>query len=72
VVRFRLGGSKFPPTIYYKIFIHNPVQDINSYAPRDYSYEKAVKTHMKKFNINPHSKDGNAILTDINKPHDGW
>ncbi|KAK2958667.1 putative IQ motif, EF-hand binding site [Blattamonas nauphoetae] len=36
-IRFRLGGSKFPPTIYYKIYLKAPVCDINSFAPRDYT-----------------------------------
>ena len=36
-VRFRLGGHEWPPQIYYKIFLHSPVCDVNSYAPRNYS-----------------------------------
>jgi hypothetical protein len=36
-VRFRLGGLDWPPQIYYKIFLHSPVCDVNSYAPRNYS-----------------------------------
>jgi len=36
-VRFRLGGHLFPPTIYYKIFTHNPLCDIGAFAPRDYT-----------------------------------
>ena len=36
-LRFRLGGSSFPPTLYYKIFTAAPVADINSFAPRDYT-----------------------------------
>ena len=36
-VRFRLGGFEWPPQIYYKIFLHSPVCDVNSYAPRNYS-----------------------------------
>lgn len=35
-IRFRLGGTKFPPLIYYKIFSHGGVVDINAFAPRDY------------------------------------
>jgi len=35
-VRFRLGGIEWPPQIYYKIFLHSPVCDVNSYAPRNY------------------------------------
>jgi len=36
-VRFRLGGSMFPPTIYYKIYTHGAVTDVNAFAPRDYT-----------------------------------
>ena len=44
-VRFRLGGTKFPPLIYYKIFSHGGVVDINAFAPRDYM---AVKKEVGK------------------------
>ncbi|EKX40941.1 hypothetical protein GUITHDRAFT_164511 [Guillardia theta CCMP2712] len=37
VVRFRLGGSVFPPVVYYKIFVRAPVTDLGSFAPRDYT-----------------------------------
>ena len=40
-VRFRLGGTKFPPLIYYKIFSHGGLVDGNAVGPRDYM-------HMKK------------------------
>ena len=35
-IRFRLGGHKFPPIIYYKIFSHGGIVDINAFAPRDF------------------------------------
>ena len=41
-VKFRLGGLEWPPQIYYKIFLHSPVCDVNSYAPRNY-FDKASK-----------------------------
>jgi hypothetical protein len=50
--RFRLGGSKFPPTVFYKIFIHAPVIDINAFAPRDYTKHKkqhAAQVHTKGY-----------------------
>ncbi|KAH0789255.1 IQ calmodulin-binding motif family protein [Histomonas meleagridis] len=40
-VRFRLGGTGWPPQIYYKIFLHSPVCDVNSYAPRNYADKKS-------------------------------
>lgn len=39
-VRFRLGGMRFPPSIYYKIFTHGAVCDIGSFAPRSYAAER--------------------------------
>lgn len=36
-VRFRLGGSRFPPAIYYKVFTHGAVCDVGSFAPRNYA-----------------------------------
>merc|ERR1712224_596980 len=36
-LRFRLGGSRFPPSIYYKVFIHSPVVDLGAFAPRNYA-----------------------------------
>lgn len=41
-VRFRLGGSVFPPKILFKIFTHRPLCDVNSFAPRDYSKERPL------------------------------
>lgn len=39
-VRFRLGGAIFPPKIFFKIFTHKPVCDVNAFAPRDYTVER--------------------------------
>ncbi|XP_072809995.1 protein MFI isoform X4 [Vicugna pacos] len=36
-VRFRLGGVKFPPEIYYKIFTHRHIEDLCANSPRDYT-----------------------------------
>jgi len=36
-IRFRLGGSSFPPVIVYKVFTHKPLCDVNAFAPRDYT-----------------------------------
>jgi hypothetical protein len=48
-IRFRLGGTKFPPLIYYKIFSHGGIVDINAFAPRDYM---AMKKDKGKSGIN--------------------
>lgn len=37
VVRFRLGGMAFPPTIYYKIFTRRAVCDLNAFSPKNYA-----------------------------------
>lgn len=42
-VRFRLGGIIFPPRIYFKIFTHRPLCDVNAFAPRDYSQERSAE-----------------------------
>lgn len=39
-VRFRLGGSSFPPTLLYKVFLSRPLCDVGAFAPRDYTSEK--------------------------------
>jgi len=35
-VRFRLGGVRFPPLVYFKVFTHAPVCDVGAFAPRNY------------------------------------
>lgn len=56
-LRFRLGGDKFPPLIYYKLYVHAGVVDLNSFAPRDYS---AIKKLTKKETVNLSLEDENA------------
>lgn len=41
-LRFRLGGWIFPPKVYFKIYTHRPLCDVNSFAPRDYLAEKTI------------------------------
>lgn len=41
-IRFRLGGSSFPPILLYKVFTHRPVTDICAFGPRDYAAEAAA------------------------------
>ncbi|KAI9221656.1 hypothetical protein BC828DRAFT_380460 [Blastocladiella britannica] len=43
-VRFRLGGSHFPPTVYYKIFVHRPTIDLGAFAPRNYANPVVAQT----------------------------
>ena len=63
-IRFRLGGDKFPPLIYYKIFTHGGICDIGAFAPRDYmslKKEKGKTVINSKFDK---SKDPNS--------NEGW
>jgi hypothetical protein len=48
-IRFRLGGPNFPPLIYYKLYVHRGVCDLNSFAPRDYT---ALRKVTKKATVN--------------------
>ncbi|XP_052586020.1 protein MFI [Peromyscus californicus insignis] len=59
-VRFRLGGVKFPPQIYYKIFTHRHVEDLCANSPRDYTKLQAKCTS--------HNKDDPPLGED----HSGW
>lgn len=47
-VRFRLGGARFPPMIYYKVFTHGAVADICAFAPRDYAAERAGRPRLEE------------------------
>ncbi|XP_042316362.1 protein MFI isoform X1 [Sceloporus undulatus] len=48
-IRFRLGGLKFPPSIYYKIYTHRPIVDVCAYSPRDYAKLAAKTRQSRKF-----------------------
>jgi len=73
-VKFRLGGKIFPPKIYFKIFTHRPLCDVNAFAPRDYIAEKPANelyyhnksTIIEKYNKiqynNAASKRGNIRI----------
>ncbi|XP_044139990.1 protein MFI isoform X1 [Bufo gargarizans] len=46
-VRFRLGGTKFPPNIYYKLFTHRPIVDMCANSPKDYT-KQSVKQPLPR------------------------
>jgi len=54
-VRFRLGGNVFPPKVYFKIFTHRPLCDVNAFAPRDYTLEKPLDPFLK------HNKSNSSL-----------
>lgn len=51
-VRFRLGGWIFPPKLYFKIFTHRPLCDVNAFAPRCYVKEQAVDATVRNNKAN--------------------
>ncbi|XP_002708531.1 protein MFI [Oryctolagus cuniculus] len=58
-VRFRLGGAKFPPDIYYKIFTHRHVEDLCANSPRDYIKLSAKYTsHNKSDHLQEEDQSG--------------
>jgi len=63
-IRFRLGGERFPPTIYYKIFANRGICDMNSFAPRDYS--KMSKEHREEKKMFYKEYKEQQVY------HDGW
>ncbi|EAR82342.2 hypothetical protein TTHERM_01193620 (macronuclear) [Tetrahymena thermophila SB210] len=73
-LRFRLGGENFPPNIYYKIFTHGALVDLNSFAPRDYSVikrgtdEKKIKYEQYVKNKDQYQNQGWYLRIDNN----GW
>ncbi|XP_023565325.1 uncharacterized protein C11orf65 homolog isoform X1 [Octodon degus] len=59
-VRFRFGGAKFPPDIYYKVFTHRHIEDLCANSPRDYTRLPAKRAS--------HNKDDHLQEED----HSGW
>ncbi|XP_005378096.1 PREDICTED: uncharacterized protein C11orf65 homolog [Chinchilla lanigera] len=57
-VRFRLGGAKFPPDIYYKIFTHRHIEDLCANSPRDYTKLPAKHTSHNKDDPPPEEDHG--------------
>eukprot|EP00842_Homolaphlyctis_polyrhiza_P003575 jgi/Hompol1/4218/HPOL_003588-RA len=62
-LRFRLGGENFPPKIYYKVYIHQNMVDMNAFSPRDYTKTKSKQVpprHLfnKQYELPKHSEQG--------------
>lgn len=62
-IKFRLAGEQFPPTIYYKIFTHRPIQDICANAPRDYTKPttKIISSKIKNNRLNDFPIESNSL-----------
>merc|ERR1740117_2403276 len=71
-LRFRLGGEKFPPLIYYKIFSHGGIVDINAFAPRDYMQIKRDKGKDKIDVRYDKANDGNTQGWYERIENNGW
>ncbi|XP_066438186.1 protein MFI isoform X1 [Eleutherodactylus coqui] len=71
-VRFRLGGTKFPPNIYYKLFTHQPIVDMCANSPKDYT-KQSVKQLLPR-QIHNHGvipeQDRNGWYTRVE--NNGW
>nr|KAF6342571.1 hypothetical protein mPipKuh1_001639 [Pipistrellus kuhlii] len=58
-VRFRFGGAKFPPEIYYKIFTERHVEDLCANSPRDYTKLSAkYASHTRSDNLQKQDRRG--------------
>lgn len=63
-VRFRLGGDRFPPHVYYKIFSHHSIVDMCSFSPRNYT----AMCERKKVAQDIHNKDSRPLP----QSREGW
>ncbi|XP_031200826.1 uncharacterized protein C11orf65 homolog isoform X2 [Mastomys coucha] len=68
-VRFRLGGVKFPPEIYYKIFTHRHIEDLCANSPRDYTKLPARYTSHNKDDP-PQTEDNSGWYRRVE--NNGW
>ena len=67
-VRFRLGGSAFPPAVYYKIFTHRAVADVGAFAPKDYTVARKHATPAMTHNVGTR---GSQMGTNA-QAREGW
>ena len=64
-LRFRLGGYRFPPKVYFKIFTHRAVCDIGAFAPRDYTVESPMEEIQQNNKVTSKSISSLPSLTNI-------
>jgi hypothetical protein len=65
LVRFRLGGSIFPPKVFFKVYTHRGVCDVNAFAPRVYAKEKMVNAFQQNIKSEFIPKDRKKYNTGI-------
>ena len=63
-LRFRLGGSSFPPTVYFKCFTKQHITDICSFAPRNYVKERQTKQEHEEEWYMRHENNGWRPISD--------
>jgi hypothetical protein len=71
-IKFRLGGRNFPPTIYYKIFVHKPIIDMNAFSPRDYTKEGKQMLPLNLFNNLSPITTATEKISNLQYFKDGW
>ena len=65
MVRFRLGGAIFPPKVFFKVYTHRAVCDVNAFAPRVYAEEKMVEAFQQNLQSVYIPKDRKKYSTGI-------
>tara|TARA_A100001015_G_scaffold321490_1_gene452517 strand:+ start:1742 stop:3760 length:2019 start_codon:yes stop_codon:yes gene_type:complete len=65
MVRFRLGGRIFPPKVFFKVYTHRGVCDVNAFAPRVYAKEKIVESFQQNLHSVYVPKDRKKYSTGI-------
>jgi hypothetical protein len=65
-----LGGTTFPPLIFYKIYTHRPITDMCAFSPRDYVTAMQAMGKTKK-RLHTKLKPGEAAARR-DESYEGW
>ncbi|KAM8977648.1 LOW QUALITY PROTEIN: protein MFI [Pelodytes ibericus] len=71
-VRFRLGGVRFPPNIYYKLFTHRPIVDMCASSPKDYTKQSQKQLLAKQKNNHGDIPDPDSSSWYRRVENNGW
>lgn len=63
-LRFRLGGSSFPPTLFYKLFLNGSLCDVGSFAPRG-NYSNQFKDQSSDAVMSSKVRVGNSYFETV-------